>query len=53
LDRDVFNRDLSDQSTTDEINEDLREGEMAQVGGTPIFFINGKRYNGHPDTQLT
>jgi protein-disulfide isomerase len=23
-----------------------KEGEQAGVGGTPTFFINGKKYNG-------
>lgn len=46
LDRKAFENDLSDPLTTDEIREDMKEGEMAEVGGTPTFFINGKRYNG-------
>jgi len=46
LDMDQFTSDLGARKFDAVVNNDLRDGEEAGVGGTPAFFINGKHYNG-------
>jgi len=42
LDMEKFNKDLNDPEIQTRINLDLKEGQMAEVQGTPTMFINGK-----------
>jgi protein-disulfide isomerase len=37
-----FNKDLNDQSLQDLVSRDIMEGNLAEVGGTPTLFVNGK-----------
>ena len=42
LDMDKFKLDSADQNILNKVNDDLREGQLAGVRGTPTIFINGK-----------
>ena len=41
-----FTRDMDAPETKKAVDRDEHEGELAGVGGTPTFFIDGQRYNG-------
>ncbi|MEW5807203.1 MAG: thioredoxin domain-containing protein [Acidobacteriota bacterium] len=51
LNREKFENDLNDAPYDALINADLQDGEMADVGGTPTIFINGKRYQGNRSVE--
>jgi protein-disulfide isomerase len=38
---------LHDHTFREPVAEDIAEGERSGVHGTPTFFINGERLNGH------
>lgn len=42
LDMDKFELDSADQKILNKVNDDMREGQLAGVRGTPTIFINGK-----------
>ena len=42
LDMDKFKLDSADQKILNKVNDDMREGQLAGVRGTPTIFINGK-----------
>ena len=33
------------------IQASLQEGEALGISGTPTFFVNGKRFDGHPTSD--
>jgi protein-disulfide isomerase len=37
------------RGSLDRIREDIATGRASGVTGTPTFFINGRRYEGHHD----
>ena len=43
LDLKKFDADMSDASTQDRINRDLKEAGSLQLQGTPTFILNGKK----------
>lgn len=46
LDMNRFVRDLDSHKFRARVQMEEQEGESAGVGGTPTFFIDGKKYNG-------
>ena len=42
LNMETFNKDLNDPAIQSIINRDMKEGEQAEVQGTPTVFVNGK-----------
>ncbi len=46
LDMQRFTADLDSTHTKEVVARDVRDGDQANVMGTPTFFIDGKRYNG-------
>jgi len=46
LDMDKFQAELDSGKYKKEVDKDIADGEMANVYGTPAFYINGKQYNG-------
>jgi len=38
-----WEKDMSSQEVTDQINGEMREAQAAEVRGTPTIFVNGKR----------
>jgi protein-disulfide isomerase len=46
LDMNRFTADLDGHKFRARVHFEEQEGEAAGVGGTPTFFINGKKYNG-------
>ena len=46
LDMNRFTADVDSRKFRARVHSEEAEGEVAGVGGTPTFFINGKKYNG-------
>jgi protein-disulfide isomerase len=46
LDMNRFRADLDSHKFAARVHAEEQEGEVAGVGGTPTFFINGKKFNG-------
>ena len=46
LDMKKFTSDLDSHRFQSRVHSEEQEGEVAGVGGTPTFFLNGKKYNG-------
>jgi protein-disulfide isomerase len=46
LDMKRFQADLDSHKYLPRVRAEEKEGEVAGVGGTPTFFINGKKFNG-------
>jgi protein-disulfide isomerase len=46
LDGTRFEKDMDSKSVHDAVSKDVRDGDTANVEGTPTIFINGQRYNG-------
>jgi protein-disulfide isomerase len=46
LDMKRFQADLDSHKYAKRVHAEEQEGEVAGVGGTPTFFINGKKFNG-------
>lgn len=46
LDIEAFEACLDDEQTGERIDDDLEAASEVGVGGTPTFFINGRRYEG-------
>jgi protein-disulfide isomerase len=46
LDMNRFTADLTSGKYKAAVDKDFAEGEQLGVGGTPTFFLNGKKYNG-------
>lgn len=46
LDMNRFTADVDSHKFKARVRFEEQEGEVAGVGGTPTFFINGKKYNG-------
>jgi protein-disulfide isomerase len=46
LDMNRFTADVDSHKFAARVHAEEQEGEVAGVGGTPTFFINGKKYNG-------
>ena len=46
LDMNRFTADVDSRKFKARVHFEEQEGEVAGVGGTPTFFINGKKYNG-------
>ena len=46
LDVNRFADDVDSRKFKARVHNEEQEGEVAGVGGTPTFFINGKKYNG-------
>ena len=49
LDVDRFHRDLSERRYSGRVARDVDSADIADVGGTPTFFINGRRHHGAYD----
>ncbi|WP_432980682.1 Na+/H+ antiporter NhaA [Dactylosporangium sp. CA-233914] len=49
LDRERFHEDLMRHSHTARIAQDVDSADLSGVGGTPTFFINGRRHYGAYD----
>ena len=43
LDVPKWEKDMNSQEITDQINNDMKEAQAAEVRGTPTIFVNGKR----------
>src|SRR5256885_3673356 len=48
LDLDKYDACMDGQRYAARIQASVQEGEAVNVGGTPTFFVNGKRFDGHP-----
>jgi protein-disulfide isomerase len=46
LDINRFTSDVDSHKFQSRVHSEEQEGEVAGVGGTPTFFINGRKYNG-------
>jgi protein-disulfide isomerase len=46
LDIDRFTKEVDSHKYKDRVHAEEQEGEAAGVGGTPTFYLNGRRYNG-------
>ncbi|HEX4133273.1 MAG TPA: thioredoxin domain-containing protein [Bryobacteraceae bacterium] len=46
LDMNRFTSDVDSHKFQSRVHSEEQEGEVAGVGGTPTFFINGRKYNG-------
>jgi protein-disulfide isomerase len=44
-----FKSDMNSAKVKEMVAMDRKEGEMAELTGTPTIFINGRRYLGEPD----
>jgi protein-disulfide isomerase len=51
LDEDRFEEDLAEHRYLERIEEDLLSGIQSRVEGTPMFFINGVRYESAYDFE--
>lgn len=51
LDMEKFQQALNDSKYDALVEEDLQDGELADVGGTPTIFINGKRFQGNRSVE--
>jgi Na+/H+ antiporter NhaA len=49
LDVDRFTRDLAERRHADRVDRDVESADVSAVGGTPTFFINGRRHQGAYD----
>src|SRR4051794_1862192 len=49
LDMDRFTRDLAERRHADRVDRDVESADVSAVGGTPTFFINGRRHQGAYD----
>ncbi|HEY4602898.1 MAG TPA: Na+/H+ antiporter NhaA [Blastococcus sp.] len=49
LDADRFTRDLAERRYTGRVDRDVESADASGVGGTPTFFINGRRHQGAYD----
>ena len=43
LDKAKFERDIASKEVKDKVQSDLSQGEGANIGGTPSFFLDGKK----------
>ncbi|HTE18841.1 MAG TPA: DsbA family protein, partial [Armatimonadota bacterium] len=44
LDREQFQREMTEGRCAARVGDDVRSGEESGVRGTPTFFINGRRH---------
>ena len=51
LDLDKYDACMDGQRYAARIQASVQEGEARNVGGTPTFFVNGKRFDGHPTSD--
>jgi len=51
LDLDKYDACIDGQRYAGRIQASLQEGEALGIGGTPTFFVNGKRFDGHPTSD--
>src|SRR2546425_7447588 len=51
VDLDKYDACMDGQRYAGRIQASLQQGEALGVGGTPTFFVNGKRYDGHPTSD--
>ena len=51
LDLDKYDACMDGQRYAGRIQASLQEGEALGVGGTPTFYVNGKRFDGHPTSD--
>jgi protein-disulfide isomerase len=51
LDMDKFRADLQSHKFRPAVDRDVEDGMKAFVQGTPTFYINGQRYNGHVELE--
>ena len=51
LDLDKYDACMDGQRYAARIQASVQEGEALNVGGTPTFFVNGKRFDGHPTSD--
>jgi protein-disulfide isomerase len=49
LDVDRFTRDLAERRHAVRVERDVESADVSAVGGTPTFFINGRRHQGAYD----
>ncbi len=49
LDVDAFDRDRSERTGAEQVADDIESADLSSVGGTPTFFINGRRHYGAYD----
>jgi protein-disulfide isomerase len=49
LDVDRFTRDLTERRHAARVDRDVESADVSAVGGTPTFFINGRRHPGAYD----
>ena len=45
LDMERFNKDLKDPAIASIIDKDMKDGQQANIPGTPAVFVNGKLLN--------
>ena len=46
-----FTAEVDSHKYAARVHSEEQEGEKAGVGGTPTFFLNGKKYNGQFDAS--
>lgn len=51
LDMQRFEEDLAERRFRQRVRQDFLGGVRSGVNGTPTFFINGERYDGHADEE--
>jgi len=51
VDLDKYDACMDGQRYAGRIQATLQEGEALGVGGTPTFYVNGKRFDGHPTSD--
>ena len=51
LDLDKYDACMDGQRYAGRLQASVQEGEALGVGGTPTFFVNGKRFDGHPTSD--
>ena len=51
LDMKRFAADIDSPKTKQQIAQDMKDGDAANVDGTPSVFVNGKHYNGSLDPK--
>jgi Na+/H+ antiporter NhaA len=49
LDVDRFTRELTERQYASRVDQDVESADVSGVGGTPTFFINGRRHQGAYD----
>ena len=49
LEVDRFTRDLAERRHAARVDRDVDSADASSVGGTPTFFINGRRHQGSYD----